>query len=190
MRNIDTVFLDRDGVLNEKLPEGKYVTRWSEFRLFAGVEDAIARLNRAEKLVLVVSNQRGVALGHSSVADVNAIHAALQQHLAAHNAHIDEFFICPHDKNQCNCRKPLPGLFEQAAHRFPQIRAERSVMIGDALSDIEFGSRLGLATVFIDCASEDQKPGASLARERADLVCSGLQEAVAALLSASDFKEG
>jgi histidinol-phosphate phosphatase family protein len=104
-----TVFLDRDGVLNEKMPEGRYVTAWAEFRLLAGVPEAIARLNRAGLRVIVVSNQRGIALGLYSAADVEAIHTEWQRLLQASGAHVDAFYFCPHDKEQCDCRKPAAG---------------------------------------------------------------------------------
>jgi D-glycero-D-manno-heptose 1,7-bisphosphate phosphatase len=95
---------------------------------------------------------------------------------------VDGFYFCPHDKQQCNCRKPLPGLFEQAAAEFPGIAAATSIMIGDSFSDIEFGRRLGMKTVFIDVAPERQKPGAAAAAEMADLRCPSLLEAVEAVL--------
>ena len=180
-RNLSTVFLDRDGVLNEKMPEGRYVTSWAEFQLLPGVPEAIARLNRAGLRVIVVSNQRGIALGLYSVADVEAIHAALQGLLNSQGAHVDAFYFCPHDKGQCNCRKPLPGLFDQAVAQFPAITAAGSVMIGDSLSDIEFGRRVGMTTIFIEGNAQRRKPGAESARQLADLSFPTLVEAVAAL---------
>ncbi len=178
-----TVFLDRDGVVNEKMPEGRYVSSRSDFRLLPGVAEAIARMNRAGIRVVVVSNQRGIALGLYTAADVEAIHAGLQELLASHGAHVDGFYYCPHDKGQCNCRKPLPGLFEQAQAQFPEISGESSVMIGDSLSDVEFGRRLGMTTVFLDGDPERQKPGAEAARNLADLTFAGLAEAVDELLA-------
>jgi D-glycero-D-manno-heptose 1,7-bisphosphate phosphatase len=182
-RVLGTVFLDRDGVLNEKKPESRYVTSWSEFDLLAGVAEAIGRLNRAGLRVVVVSNQRGIALGLYTGADVQAVHSGLQNLLKTHNAHVDGFYFCPHDKEQCNCRKPLPGLFEQAVAEFPEIRAETSAMIGDSLSDIEFGHRLGMLAIFIAGDTERQKPGAEAAAELADLRFPSLVEAVDALLA-------
>ena len=180
-----TVFLDRDGVLNEKMPEGRYVESWSDFRLLPGVADAIGRLNRASLRVVVISNQRGIALGRYRAADVDAIHSALQGLLKTSGAHIDAFYFCPHDKEQCNCRKPLPGLFEQAVLDFPAITPETSAMIGDSLSDIEFGRRLGIRTVFIEGNAERQKPGAEAASDFADLRCASLVEAVDLLLASA-----
>lgn len=180
--DLQTVFLDRDGVLNEKMPEGSYVTCMAEFHVLPGVAEAISRLNSAGLRVIVVSNQRGIALGLYQPADVESIHAGLQKVLNAHGAHVDAIYFCPHDKKQCNCRKPLSGLFDQAAAAFPDIAAARSIMIGDSLSDIEFGLRLGMRTVFIDNGSEHQKPGAEAARKSATFVCESLPQAVDWLL--------
>jgi len=179
---LKTVFLDRDGVLNEKMPEGHYVTRWEEFRPLPGVPEAIARLNRAGIRVIVVSNQRGVALGFYTVADVEAIHREFQQLLNETGAHVDGFFFCPHEKHCCTCRKPGPGLFEQARTQFPDIAAKTCAMIGDSFSDIEFGRRLGMRTVFIDGDPVHQKPGGATAKEIAQMNCRSLSEAVQILL--------
>jgi D-glycero-D-manno-heptose 1,7-bisphosphate phosphatase len=180
--NLRTIFLDRDGVVNEKVPEGSYVATWQEFRLLPGVAEAIARLNRAGMRVIVVSNQRGIALGKYSVGDVEAIHGELQKILNAHGAHIDAFYFCPHDKKECNCRKPLPGMFEQAQREFSEICPEESVMIGDSLSDIEFGRGVGMATIFIEGDAERRKPGAEQAATLADRRFPALPDAVRALL--------
>ena len=181
-RNLRTVFLDRDGVLNQKMPEGQWVSRWADFHLLPGVPAAIAKLNRAGLRVIVVSNQRGIALGRFSSADVEAIHAAFQKLLKTHGAQVDGFYFCPHDRLECNCRKPLPGMFEQARGEFPEIRATTSAMIGDSLPDIEFGRRLGMLTIFVDGAPEHQKPGAEKASKMANMHFNSLEEAVDALL--------
>ncbi|HWA96339.1 MAG TPA: HAD family hydrolase [Terracidiphilus sp.] len=182
IEQFQTVFLDRDGVLNRKLPEGQYVGSLAQFEPLPGVEEAIVRLNRAGKLVIVVSNQRGIALGLYTAADVEEIHAAFQEQLGVHGARIDGFFYCPHDDNECNCRKPFLGLFEQAAEQFPQITPQSSVMIGDSLSDIEFGVNLGLGTILIDDKHSPQKSGMERACALADCVCGSLTDCVDFLL--------
>jgi histidinol-phosphate phosphatase family protein len=181
-RDLSTVFLDRDGVLNEKMPEGHYVTYLDDFHVLPGVPEAVAHLNRAGLRVVVVSNQRGIALGLYTAADVDAIHSGFQRLLSNHGAQIDAFFICPHDHGQCNCRKPLPGLFEQAVAQFPTISAATSVMIGDSLVDIEFAHRLGMTATLIDSNLENQKPGIESAQAMADLRFPSLQDAVNTLL--------
>jgi D-glycero-D-manno-heptose 1,7-bisphosphate phosphatase len=176
------VFLDRDGVLNEKMPEGEYVRSVGDLRVLQGVPKAIARLNRAGMRTIVVTNQRGIALGFYTATDVDAIHGALQTQMEAHGGHIDGFFYCPHDKDECNCRKPLGGLFEQAVAQFPEITPETSVMIGDSLSDIEFGRRLRMMTIFIEGDPARQKPDARRAAALADSRADSLAHAVDALL--------
>ena len=181
--SLDTVFLDRDGVLNEKMPEGQYVTRWSEFKVLPGVVEAIGMLNTTRVRVVVVSNQRGGALGLYTEEDVREIHAEFQKLLETRGAHVDAFYFCPHDKGLCNCRKPLPGMFEQAVAEFPTINPASSVMIGDGLVDIDFGRRLGMKTVFVEGDPERQQPGAEAARELADMSFPSFYAAVSGLLT-------
>ena len=182
-RRFSTVFLDRDGVINEKMPEGSYVRSPAELTLLDGAAEAIARLNRAGLRVIVVSNQRGIALGLYTAEDVQAIHSALQDRLARQGAHVDAFYFCPHDKGQCNCRKPLPGLFEQAVAEFPQIAAATSAMIGDSLSDVEFARRLGMAAILIEGGPDRRKADAAQAEKLADLRFPSLATAVEFLLT-------
>jgi histidinol-phosphate phosphatase family protein len=167
--NIEFVFLDRDGVLNRKPPAGQFVTRCDEFELLPGVPQAIAMLNRSGRKAIVVTNQRGVALGLYSFEDLAAMHERLRAQLAADGAHLDAIYVCPHDAGECNCRKPLTGLFEQAFREFPAAHAGNSVIIGDSLRDIEAGRRVGMRTVLIDDiadASEELQLARSLAHVR------------------------
>lgn len=165
-------------MINRKAPEGEYVGHWREFELLPGSEEAIAALNRSGRRVLVVTNQRGIALGLYGVSDLHEIHAELQRHLAAHGAHIDAFYYCPHDKNQCNCRKPMTGLFEQALRDFPEVRTCGSVVIGDSVSDIEFARNLTLPSIFIRGDSETQNPDTKRAAALADATAVSLFDAV------------
>ncbi len=180
--HIRTCFLDRDGVLNRKMPEGKYVTRWSEFEVLPGVVEAIRRLNEAGIRVIVVSNQRGIARGLYTVQDVEEIHSRFHDLLMAHGAHIDRFYFCPHDQTGCDCRKPRPGMFHQAQRDFANIDAATSAMVGDSLSDIEFARNTGMLGIFINGDNRHQKPGSEQAALLADLQFHSLTEAVAALL--------
>jgi len=180
---LTTIFIDRDGVVNEKLPEGQFVRSLADFKLLDGVPEAIARLNQTGLRVVVVSNQSGIAQGLYTAADVLAIHDTLKKTLAGHGARIDGFYFCPHGKGGgCNCRKPLPGLFEQAQAEFPEIDAATSMMIGDSLPDIEFGQRLGMRTIFIEGNPERQKPGAEAAAELAGGSFPSLAKAVEFLM--------
>jgi D-glycero-D-manno-heptose 1,7-bisphosphate phosphatase len=176
--DIEYVFLDRDGVLNRQPPDGRFVTCAEELELLPGVEDAVAALNRSGRKVIVVTNQRGIALGLYSHHDLARMHAKLRERLAARGAHLDGIYVCPHDEGQCNCRKPLTGLFEQAFLDFPAARPENSLMAGDSLSDIEAGLRLGMRTVFIADDVETGSAEADRARTLAQLSVVSLPELV------------
>ena len=180
--NVQYVFLYRDGVINRKLPEGEYVSSWHRFQILPGAEDAIAKLNRAGRSVIVITNQRGIALGHYTEADVNVVHQELQRHLDQSGAHIDAFYFCPHDKNECNCRKPKTGLFEQALRDFPGASGENSIVIGDSLSDIEAARNFGAPSIFIEGDPKFRKLGAEKARTLADASSQSLSEAVTRFL--------
>ena len=177
-RLVRYVFLDRDGVLNRKMPEGAYVSDWAQFQWLPGATEAVARMNRAGLTVILVSNQRGIALGLYTPEQLELIHTNMQNHLARHGARLDAIYYCPHDQGDCRCRKPETGLFEQAWQRFPQANAQNSLVIGDSLSDIQAGHRLGMKTIFIDGEAERQKPGATMAAELADDVAGSLLQAV------------
>lgn len=178
LQHVRYVFLDRDGVINRKSPEGEYIHEWEKFEILPGVEAAIAALNRSGRRVIVLTNQRGIALGLYTESDVKALHLRLQQHLAAFGAHIDAFYYCPHDDGQCECRKPKPGLFLQAFRDFPEATPANSLMIGDSISDIEAAHDLGIPAAFIKGAQKTQKPGAEEAEIKADAVAASLPDVV------------
>jgi D-glycero-D-manno-heptose 1,7-bisphosphate phosphatase len=149
-------FLDRDGTINVKAAEGDYIKGPGELRLLPGAAAAIRRLNDADVHVMVVSNQRGIALGRMTERDLATVQAELAAQLdAVAGARIDAFFHCPHDIGQCDCRKPDVGLFAQARERFPWIDFSQSVMIGDSESDVEAGRRMGMRTVQIGVNAPD-----------------------------------
>ncbi len=109
-------FLDRDGVINRKPPEGQYVTRWEEMQILPGVAEAIASLSGAGFCAIVVSNQRCVAKGLLTILELDSIHQRLCQKLAKAGAEITEVYYCPHDEHPpCGCRKPAPGMLLGAA---------------------------------------------------------------------------
>jgi D-glycero-D-manno-heptose 1,7-bisphosphate phosphatase len=137
-----TAFLDRDGTINVKAPEGEYVRSWEEFRFLPGAREAIALLRQAGWRVVVVSNQRGVALGRMTAADVEDVHRRMREQVP-----VDAVYWCPHDRGVCECRKPGVELFTDAARDFPGLDLATSVVIGDAESDMEAGRRIGARTI-------------------------------------------
>jgi D-glycero-D-manno-heptose 1,7-bisphosphate phosphatase len=138
-----TAFLDRDGTINVKAPEGEYVTSVAGFRFLPGAEEAVRLLADAGWRIVVVTNQRGIALGRMTAAAVDEIHRRLLE------LPIAAVYVCPHDIGTCECRKPGTGLFLQAKRDFPDIEFARSVVIGDAASDIDAGRALGCRTVMV-----------------------------------------
>jgi D-glycero-D-manno-heptose 1,7-bisphosphate phosphatase len=171
---IKLVFLDRDGVINRKAPHGAYVVSWDDFEILPGVERAVAALNQADHRVVVVTNQRAIALGQMSESELMAIHAKLQTHLGAFGAHLDAIYYCPHDVGQCTCRKPATGLFERALADFPELRPESSVVIGDSYSDMVAGAAMKMKTIFI---TEDSRPDPR-SLELANALAPSLEQAV------------
>jgi D-glycero-D-manno-heptose 1,7-bisphosphate phosphatase len=161
---IEYVFLDRDGVINRKLPEGQYVTRWEDFELLPGVATAIASLNRSGRKVIIATNQRGIALGRMTEGDLRTIHELLRRELERQGAMLDAIYYCPHGHDECNCRKPQIGMIEAAFRDFPGAAPDNSVFIGDSLSDIECGNRAGMATIFVK--TEDHTPDEVTTDER------------------------
>jgi D-glycero-D-manno-heptose 1,7-bisphosphate phosphatase len=156
------VFLDRDGVINRRPPEGQYVTRWEEMQILPGVPEAIALLTQARFCVLTVSNQRCVAKGLLTAAELESIHKRMCQGLAALGAEITEVYYCPHElEPPCGCRKPSPGMLLTAA-RAHEIDLSASWMIGDSDIDVEAGRHAGCRTVRIVTADEVPKEGADL----------------------------
>ncbi len=149
-------FLDRDGTLNKKAPEGDYIKRPEEVAVLPGTAEAVRRLNEAGVGVIVVTNQRGIALGRMSESDLEEVHAEVSAQLwAANGARIDAFFHCPHDIGECDCRKPGTGMFRQAVKRFPWIEVSQSVMIGDGDRDVEAGMAMGMRTVQLGVDAPD-----------------------------------
>jgi D-glycero-D-manno-heptose 1,7-bisphosphate phosphatase len=150
-----TYFLDRDGTINVKAPEGAYVAAPDEVVLLPGAADAIRRLNDAGRLVVVVTNQRGVARGSMTVEDVERVNNRLAALLAAHDAHVDAFYVCPHSSDSCDCRKPLPGLLLRAASEHGII-LDAAVMVGDSASDVAAGRAAGVTTVRLAGAADPE----------------------------------
>lgn len=145
------VFIDRDGTLNE---ESGYLHRAEDCRFIPGAIDAVARLNAAGFLVVVVTNQSGIARGYYTEDDLERLHAYMATRLAAGGARIDGWYFCPHHPDflsadaDCACRKPLPGMLQQAAHEL-EIDLASSWMVGDKLADVEAGRAAGCTPILV-----------------------------------------
>lgn len=147
------VFLDRDGLINREAAPHQYITRWESFQFLPGVPESVRRLNMAGYLVIIVTNQRGVARGIMTMETVDDIHRRMCRELEKADAHIDGVYVCPHENGQCSCRKPQIGLFLQAEKDF-SIDKEASWMVGDNDADIEAGKRYGVRSILTESLPE------------------------------------
>jgi D-glycero-D-manno-heptose 1,7-bisphosphate phosphatase len=177
-------FLDRDGVINRKSPDGEYVTRWEDFHFLPGVAEAIVQLNQGGFSVIVVTNQRCVAKGLITQDELETLHGRMSDHLAGAGARIDAIYYCPHEAGMfCKCRKPEPGMLLEAA-RSRDLDLASSWMIGDSEIDIQAGRKAGCKTArlleknLIGTAAEES---AALAGG-ADVVAPSLLEAIPQIL--------
>jgi D-glycero-D-manno-heptose 1,7-bisphosphate phosphatase len=169
------VFLDRDGVINRKPPEGQYVTRWEELHLLPDVAEVIGLLNRASFRVIVVSNQRCVAKGLITAHELESMHERMCGELAAAGATIVKVYYCPHEKwPACSCRKPAPGMLLKAAVEH-QLDLASSWMIGDSEIDVEAGRNAG-------CKTARLWERIDIVDSKADMVAPSLREAIYQIL--------
>ena len=129
------VILDRDGVIN--VDSEHYIKSPDEWRALPGSLEAIASLNKANIKVAIATNQSGLARGLFDLTTLQSIHEKLSQQLAHYGAHVDGIFFCPHGPDDgCECRKPKPGLLQQAFHAF-SIAPKDAIFIGDSIRDIQ-----------------------------------------------------
>lgn len=142
------VFLDRDGTINV---EKNYLYRIEDWEWIPGAQDSIKMLRETGYLVVVISNQAGIARGLYSTGDVDLLHAHVQQELAMHGTCIDSFYYCPHHPDLddlCTCRKPAPGMLLQAAKDL-NIDLSASWMIGDKAIDVFAGHAAGAKSMLV-----------------------------------------
>jgi D-glycero-D-manno-heptose 1,7-bisphosphate phosphatase len=164
-----TAFLDRDGVINRKMPDGSYVESWEDFEFLPGAVEALQMLAAAGVRVVVVTNQRGVALGRMSMAAVDEIHHRMQARLSEVDACCAAILVCPHDHDACDCRKPGLGLFRRAEALMPEIDLDTSIVVGDSASDLLAGNGLGCASYLVG----DEERLAAVMAEHPDLIVAG-----------------
>ena len=148
-----TLFLDRDGVINVE-SVGSYITSWSEFKFHDGVTDALRSLSHVFGKIIVVSNQRGVGRGIMTLDALREINTNLKATVAEHGGRIDKIYAATAVLDEDHNRKPNIGMGLQASEDFPGIDFKKSVMIGNSISDMEFGKRLSMHTVFLTTKHE------------------------------------
>jgi D-glycero-D-manno-heptose 1,7-bisphosphate phosphatase len=152
-KGVSAVFLDRDGTICEEVG---YINHLDRLQVYPWTAEAIRKLNRAGLPVVVVTNQSGVGRGHFSESLVKQVHMKIALELAANDARLDGFYYCPHHptatveeyRKECNCRKPAPGMLEEAAKRF-NIDLASSFVVGDSYRDVEMGHRVGAKSILV-----------------------------------------
>jgi D-glycero-D-manno-heptose 1,7-bisphosphate phosphatase len=181
---IKAAFIDRDGVINE---ERNYVHRISDFVLLPGVIEGLSLLRDAGFLLIVVTNQAGIARGYYTEAEMDHLHDHLLEMLAEQNISLDAIYFCPHHPQgsikalaiDCDCRKPSPGMLLRAAKDF-NLNLAKCTMIGDKLSDIQAGKRAGVNRTALVESGHKVEPAARL---ESDLVAANLLAAARILTS-------
>ncbi|MGB1248951.1 MAG: D-glycero-alpha-D-manno-heptose-1,7-bisphosphate 7-phosphatase [Chitinophagales bacterium] len=169
-----TLFLDRDGVINRKL-EGDYVKTWEEFEFLPDVQRTIRYLSAFFGRVVVVTNQQGVGKELMTKHDLHDIHDKMLAAIEEEGGSIDRVYYCPDlEEDESPCRKPEIGMAMWAKRDFPEIDFSKSIMIGDSMTDLQFGANLGMKSFLI---SEDEE-----ALAKSDFVIKSLSDFLMFLL--------
>lgn len=141
------IFLDRDGVICENRPD--HVKNWAEFQFLPGVKNSLASLSSLGLPIIVVTNQAVVGRGLVTAQEVEDIHNRMVAEIVASGGRIDRIIYCPHrPEDECDCRKPKPGMLLQAATEM-DIDLVESYLIGDAATDIQAGYQVGCRTFLV-----------------------------------------
>lgn len=152
-----TLFLDRDGVINRRIVDG-YVKTFDQFEFLPGVLDALKIFPGLFNRIIVVSNQQGVGKGLMTMAQLDAVHELMVKTIHDGGGKIDQIYFSPHLEEEGSfLRKPNIGMALKAHKEFPGIRFRKSIMAGDSLSDMVFGKRAGMNTVFLSHDPTDAK---------------------------------
>lgn len=150
-----TLFLDRDGVINTE-KEGSYIFHYGEFSFIGGTTEALRICAAAFGRIVVVTNQRGVGKGLMTAAALQEIHDKMVAEIVLAGGRIDRIYYADSLDNSHPLRKPQPGMAHAARMDFPEIDLQRSVMVGNNLSDMEFGRNAGMYTVFVKTTNPEQ----------------------------------
>jgi D-glycero-D-manno-heptose 1,7-bisphosphate phosphatase len=157
-----TLFLDRDGVINKKIPNG-YVTDWEEFEFLPDVHTALRFFGHIFGKIVIVTNQQCVGKELITKDELNLIHEKMIAEIEDNGGRIDRVYFCPDlAEKEPPCRKPEVGMALWAKRDFPQIDFNKSIMVGDSLSDMRFGLSLGMECFFV--TSKEINPETGLVR--------------------------
>lgn len=148
VKGYNTLFLDRDGVINRQV-EGGYVKNWKEFFFLKGVLQCAGILSGWFDHIIVITNQRGVGKGIMTDEDVTNIHVRMMETFLWHNCLIDEVYYCPSVDDEDPYRKPNIGMALRSKKDFPDIDFADSFYVGDSLTDVEFANKAGIPAILV-----------------------------------------
>ena len=154
--NTWTLFLDRDGVINEE-NVGNYILNWEGFVFTKGALEAFRMIRNHFNKIIVISNQRGVGRKLMTMKDLDRIHTEMLEEVTRNGGRIDRIYTCTDIDNLHPNRKPNPGLAAAALKDFPDIDLTKSIMVGNKLSDMKFGKAAGMLTVYIRSTNPEQQ---------------------------------
>lgn len=159
-----SLFLDRDGVINHRIVDD-YVKTPAEFKFIGGVPSAIATLNKVFGRIFIVTNQQGIGKGLMTVNDLEIVHGFMIKEITKVRGSLDQIYFCPElaESNHAD-RKPQMGMALKAKQDFPEIDFAKSIMVGDSLSDMEFGKNAGMINVFVTAGKSVDRRIAEMAK--------------------------
>lgn len=166
--------MDRDGVINDRIV-GAYVRNWSEFEFLEGVLEAMPILARKFDCIVVVTNQQGIAKGLMTEEDLNKVHFSMVEAIEKRGGRIDKVYFCAqHERENPPCRKPNVGMAEAAKSDFPRIDFKQAIMVGDSISDIEFGYNMKMKTVLVTTKVDIDRTKLETIKDKIDYTYSDL----------------
>jgi histidinol-phosphate phosphatase family protein len=163
-----TLFLDRDGVINQKIDDD-YVKNIEEFKFIEGVLESLDQFDKIFQRIVIVTNQQGIGKKIMTEGNLSEVHGYMMQNIIKNGGRIDQIYYAPQLTSENHIdRKPNPGMGHRAKQEFPEIDFSKSLLIGDSESDIEFGINLGMKTIMLKNNREVES--------KADFICQNLKD--------------
>ena len=152
-----SLFLDRDGVINRRI-SGDYIKKWEEFEFLPGVPEAISTFTSYFGKIFIVTNQQGIGKGLMTERELEEIHNQMIEEIQFEGGRINKIYYSPYREEEKSVfRKPNTGMARKAKIDFPEIDFQKSLMIGDSISDVAFGRNAGMITIFITTEASTMK---------------------------------
>jgi D-glycero-D-manno-heptose 1,7-bisphosphate phosphatase len=179
-QHVPAIFLDRDGVINRERAD--YVKIWDEFEFLPGVLPALGQLATLPVPILIISNQSAIGRGLVQAETVAEIHRRAQASIQVAGGRIDDFFVCPHQPTDgCACRKPKPGLLQQAVDTYA-LDIHRSIFVGDAITDFQAAQAIGCRSILVESGRQGGRLRGLVGENLSAIIVADLAEAATLIL--------